>query len=142
MVTDKHTWHAISPDDLEDIAKSIIENAFPCKVFLLEGSMGAGKTTLVKSLCRVVGVTDLVNSPTFTIVNEYITVDGKSVFHFDLFRIKSTAELLDIGFEDYLYSDCYCFIEWPSNAINLMPENACNISIQVSNDYRVINLNL
>jgi tRNA threonylcarbamoyladenosine biosynthesis protein TsaE len=93
--------------------------------------MGAGKTTFIQALCRQLQVVDVVNSPTFSIVNEYLTHEGKSVFHFDLYRIKKAEELLDIGYEDYFFSGSYCFIEWPELAADLIPDECIYISINV-----------
>lgn len=101
------------------------------RIFLLSGKMGAGKTTLIKEICHALGVTDVVNSPTFSIVNEYKTKDDASVFHFDLYRIKSPVELLDIGYEEYIYSDSVCLIEWPELAADLMPSSCVSVHIEV-----------
>ncbi len=117
--------------ELKSIAKYILEACSSEKIFLLSGKMGAGKTTLIKEMCNVMGVIDVVNSPTFSIVNEYRTDNGKSVFHFDLYRIKSPTELLDLGYEEYLYSDSVCLIEWPELAIDLMPSVYVMINIEV-----------
>ncbi len=104
--------------------------AFPgSRVFALYGAMGAGKTTFIKAVCRVLGVVDIVQSPTFSIINEYKTVTGDPVFHFDFYRIRKTEEVFDIGYEDYLYSGSYCFIEWPEMIENLLPEGTVRIRI-------------
>jgi tRNA threonylcarbamoyladenosine biosynthesis protein TsaE len=117
--------------ELKSVAEQILETYSSEKLFLLSGKMGAGKTTLIKEMCHVMGVIDIVNSPTFSIVNEYKTAIGKSVFHFDLYRIKSPVELLDLGYEEYLYSDSVCLIEWPELATNLMPPAYVMINIEV-----------
>ncbi|MEI7898106.1 MAG: tRNA (adenosine(37)-N6)-threonylcarbamoyltransferase complex ATPase subunit type 1 TsaE, partial [bacterium] len=84
--------------------------AFPlARVFAFYGSMGAGKTTFIKVICRELGVTDIVQSPSFSIINEYKTEAGEPIYHFDFYRIRNTAEVFDIGYEEYLYSGCYCF---------------------------------
>lgn len=117
-------------DKLHYIADHILE-LFPNeKIFLLSGKMGAGKTTLIKALCQSLKVVDVVSSPTFSIVNEYKTLQGASVFHFDLYRIKSPVELMDIGFEEYIYSGAVCLIEWPELASELMPESFVQINIE------------
>ncbi len=118
-------------EELADTARSIVQQFAGEKLFLLYGRMGAGKTTLIKELCKALQVIDVVNSPTFSIVNEYKTVSGESVFHFDLYRIKSPVELLDIGYEEYLFSDSICLIEWPELATDLMPESYISIFIEV-----------
>lgn len=111
-----------TPEDLEGTAKEIIELFPEERIFTLYGSMGAGKTTFMKAMGKVLGVTDVVTSPTFSLVNVYNCKSGNSVFHFDLYRIKSVAELYDIGYEEYLYSGNYCFLEWPENMSELLPE--------------------
>lgn len=116
--------------ELKSVAEQILETYSSEKIFLLSGKMGAGKTTLIKEMCRVMKVVDVVNSPTFSIVNEYKTTSGKSVFHFDLYRIKSPIELLDLGYEEYLYSDSICLIEWPELATDLMPPDFVMITIE------------
>lgn len=117
--------------DLDRIAGELI-SLFPTKrIFALSGSMGAGKTTFIQALCKQLQVVDVVNSPTFSIVNEYLIVNGESVFHFDLYRLQKAEELLDIGYEDYFYSGSYCFIEWPELAADLIPDECVNIHINV-----------
>ncbi len=98
------------------------------------GEMGAGKTTLIQSICKHLGVEDIVNSPTFALINEYFTVKGESIYHFDLYRIEEVTELYDIGYEDYFYSDSWCFIEWPDKAMELMPEDLLLLHIEVRDD--------
>jgi tRNA threonylcarbamoyladenosine biosynthesis protein TsaE len=104
--------------------------------------MGSGKTTLISALCRQLGVADQVNSPTFTLVNEYLRIEGEKVYHFDFYRIKSLSEVFDMGFEMYFYSGNYCFIEWPEKIPGLLPEDTVMISINVTNGTRLINLSL
>ena len=116
-------------DSLPSVAKSVL-HAFPdSRVFALYGRMGAGKTTLIKELCRCLDVTDEVQSPTFSIINEYKTKENASVFHFDFYRIKKIEEVFDIGYEDYIYSGSYCFIEWPELAEDLLPEGTVRMEI-------------
>ena len=98
------------------------------KVFLFEGDMGAGKTTLIKSICSKLGMKEMASSPTYSIVNEYEYPDGK-IYHFDFFRIKTQNEAFDIGFEEYLASGEYCFIEWPQNILDLWPQHYVKIVI-------------
>ena len=99
------------------------------KIFAFYGKMGAGKTTFIKSICEALGVTDTVNSPTFAIVNEYADRDGEPVYHFDMYRIKSVAELYNLGYEDYFYSGAVCLIEWPELAEELLPEETIKVTI-------------
>lgn len=107
--------------DLERAAEEIISKS-KYKIFTLNGNLGAGKTTLVKYLCKVLNCTDSVTSPTFSLVNEYFSTSGK-IFHFDLYRINYVEELFNIGFNEYIDSDNYCFIEWPSICENELPEH-------------------
>ena len=95
------------------------------------GDMGAGKTTFIQSLCQVLGVPGEVVSPTFALINEYFTEEGRSIFHFDLYRIEDEEELYDIGYEEYFYSGASCFIEWPEKAAHLIPEEALMVRIAV-----------
>ena len=98
------------------------------------GEMGAGKTTLIQAVCKVLGVEDTVASPTFALINEYFTKDGVSVYHFDLYRIEDITEVYDLGYEDYFYSDAYCFIEWPEKVMELIPEDVLMLEIKVMDD--------
>ncbi len=119
-----------SVDNLDKVAIKLL-NTYPDKrIFAFYGKMGSGKTTFIKSLCKISGVTDIVNSPTFSIINEYKTDGGDSIFHFDFYRIKKQEEVLDIGYEDYFFSGSYCFIEWPGKVENLLPENTVRIIIE------------
>jgi len=130
-----------SPSDLDNVAQQIIEQAGNQKTFLFYGDMGAGKTTLIKSLCKQLGSNDNITSPTFSIVNQY-NGEGATIYHFDFYRLKNEHEALDIGFEEYLYSGNYCFIEWPEKIPNLLPDNFIIICIQVmDNNSRQININ-
>lgn len=114
------------------IAKSILNEAGGLNVFAFYGKMGAGKTTLIKSFCKVLDVIDEVNSPTFSIVNEYFTEKEDSIYHFDFYRIKELVEVYDIGYEEYIYSDNYCFLEWPELIMELLPPSYVYISIEES----------
>ncbi|MGL2966338.1 tRNA (adenosine(37)-N6)-threonylcarbamoyltransferase complex ATPase subunit type 1 TsaE [Flavobacterium sp. XGLA_31] len=110
-----------SIDEIQEVAQKIIaEN--PNKVILFHGPMGVGKTTLIKALCKELGVQDATSSPTFSLVNEYETNQHQYVYHFDVYRIKSEAEALDMGIDEYLYSGNWCFIEWAEKIPNLIPE--------------------
>ena len=100
------------------------------KVVLFNGLMGAGKTTFIKAICKNLGVEDMTSSPTFSLVNEYETSEGQRVYHFDLYRINSEIEALDMGIDDYLYSGNWCFIEWPEKIPNLLPENVSIVNIR------------
>jgi tRNA threonylcarbamoyladenosine biosynthesis protein TsaE len=123
-----------SPDELHTIASALIEYHKDKRIFAFHGEMGAGKTTFIKTICSYLKVTDTVSSPTFAIVNEYLTNDSGNVYHFDLYRIKSWTEMLEIGYEDYFYSGNYCLLEWPEKIVNLLPEETVHVHIVVSSD--------
>ena len=117
----KEVLYCRSLEDLPEMASAIIALCQNESIWLFEGEMGAGKTTLIKAICMELGVLNTVQSPTFSIVNEYLTGEGESVFHFDCYRLKNETEALDFGIEEYLDSGNYCFIEWPSKIKNLIP---------------------
>ena len=119
--------------ELSAAAEKILAFSDHRKVFLFYGDMGAGKTTLIKELCKLLNVSDLVSSPTFSIVNEYLSDTGP-VYHFDFYRLKKETEALDLGYEDYIDSGSYCFIEWPEKIQNLLPTHVCNVTIAVTGD--------
>jgi tRNA threonylcarbamoyladenosine biosynthesis protein TsaE len=98
------------------------------------GSMGAGKTTIIKAICESLGATDAVTSPTFTLVNEYKTSDGDSLYHIDFYRIKKRDEVFDFGIEEYLSSGFYCFMEWPEVIEDILPPETVKIRITVGSD--------
>ncbi len=99
------------------------------KVFIFQGDMGAGKTTFIKTICEVLGVSEAVTSPTFAIVNEY-NGPGNKIYHFDFYRLKTQTEALDMGAEEYFYSGDYCFIEWPEKIPDMLPLNYIGVNIQ------------
>ncbi|HEX2900140.1 MAG TPA: tRNA (adenosine(37)-N6)-threonylcarbamoyltransferase complex ATPase subunit type 1 TsaE [Bacteroidia bacterium] len=127
-VTSIETNH---PDDVRLAAAKMLEICGSHRIFAVYGTMGAGKTTLIKALCQLLGSEDVVKSPTFSIVNEYDSPSG-SIFHFDFYRINSLSEVFDIGFEEYLASGSYCFMEWPELIEPLVPEDAVEIKITVT----------
>ncbi|MDI5888647.1 tRNA (adenosine(37)-N6)-threonylcarbamoyltransferase complex ATPase subunit type 1 TsaE [Flavobacterium yafengii] len=122
-----------SIDQLEEVAQKIIaEN--PKKVILFHGEMGVGKTTLIKQLCKTLGVTGATSSPTFSLVNEYEADDNQLVYHFDFYRLNHETEALDMGVDDYLYSGNWCFIEWAEKIPNLIPGTHSVITISLLPD--------
>ena len=108
-------------DKLSDIADKLLVYANNRRIFLLEGAMGSGKTTLVKALCHALGVVNTVNSPTFALINEYITTNDEHIYHFDCYRIHNIREAIMLDFESYFDSGHYCFIEWPSKIESILP---------------------
>ncbi len=102
--------------------------------------MGAGKTTIIKAICEALGAKDIITSPTFTIVNEYRTSSGETIYHIDFYRIKKTEEVFDFGIEEYLDSGSYCFMEWPELVKGILPPETVNIRITVDdNEQRILN---
>lgn len=128
------TFTAATPKQLAALASDILAAIGSRRIVCLDAPMGAGKTTLVTSLCRALGSDSIVNSPTFAIVNDYELPDGSSAFHFDLYRLRSLGEALDMGCEEYFNSGSYCFIEWPEVAEQLLPDDVCTIKISVADD--------
>lgn len=119
--------------NLNQIAKDIIKNS-KHKVLLFYGDMGVGKTTLIKEICKELGTDDITSSPTFSIVNEYITSNGDTIYHFDFYRLNNEEEAYNIGVEDYFHTDAWCFIEWPSVIKNLLPLITNNIYLTKLDD--------
>ncbi len=120
-------------EQLPEIAKKIIEQA-KHKTILFHGEMGMGKTTLIKELVKQLGVQEITNSPTFSLVNEYVSNTGEIIYHFDFYRINTEEEAYDIGIEDYFYNNAWCFIEWPSKVENLVPLDSVNLYLTKNND--------
>lgn len=116
--------------EIQNIANQIIANS-KHKIILFNGPMGAGKTTFIKALVQNLGVTDVANSPTFSIVNEYETKNKETVYHFDLYRLKDEEEAYDFGIDEYLNSDNWCFIEWPEKTPNLIPDEHHTITFEL-----------
>jgi tRNA threonylcarbamoyladenosine biosynthesis protein TsaE len=122
----------ISIESLETISRSaneFVQNIGSSTVFAFNGKMGAGKTTFIKAICEMLGVEGNVNSPTFSIVNEYIASENKVIYHFDFYRIENIQEAIDLGVEDYLYSGSLCFIEWAENIEPLLPDSLVIVEI-------------
>lgn len=126
--------------ELDAVANDIIINA-KSRVLLFYGAMGAGKTTLIKAIAKNLGVDDVTSSPTFSLINEYVTRTGEPIYHFDFYRIESEEEAYGFGAEEYLDSGNWCFIEWPEKVENLLPLDACIIRLDVkSNNKRTIQM--
>lgn len=121
-------------DYIDQAAQEFIAHIGTSTVFAFNGNMGAGKTTFIKAVCEQLGVTDVINSPTFAIVNEYETIQGKTIYHFDCYRINKIEEALDMGCTDYFDSGNLCLIEWPENIAPLLPDDAVTVNITVNDD--------
>lgn len=119
-----------SIDQLAEVSEQII-NQSPNKVILFNGEMGVGKTTLIKQLCKTLGVKDATSSPTFSLVNEYLADNNQTVYHFDFYRLNKETEALDMGVDDYFYSGSWCFVEWPEKIENLIPHQHTVITIEL-----------
>ena len=118
-----------SLDTIHEAAKDFIKGMGDGKVFAFYGKMGAGKTTFIKALCEVLGVEDVITSPTFAIINEYTDGNDEPIYHFDFYRIKKLEEVYDMGYEDYFYSGNLCLMEWPELIEELLPEDAVRVTI-------------
>lgn len=129
-----------SLEDINGAARRVL-GSNPQKIILVNGNMGAGKTTFINALCKAMGVKDTTGSPTFSLVNEYRTTDNQVVYHFDVYRLKSESEAYDMGMDEYLYSGHWCFIEWAEKIPNLIPEKHTIISIKaLANGNRQLNI--
>jgi tRNA threonylcarbamoyladenosine biosynthesis protein TsaE len=122
-----------SPENLDSAARKLLD-AFPeSRIFAFYGEMGAGKTTFIKALCRILRVRDVTSSPSFGLIHEYISESGDSVYHFDFYRIETLEELFDIGYEEYIYSGDYCFLEWPELVEAILPADTVKL-VLISDD--------
>ena len=131
MIHPYKVFRSVTLSELKEVAQDIVGRLEEFKVWLIHGEMGAGKTTLIKEICKEAGVAEAMSSPTFSIVNEYQARDSKKIFHFDFYRIKQEVEAVDIGTEEYFYSGYPCFVEWPEKIPSLMPDRFAEVSIEV-----------
>ena len=122
--------------DINSVAKAFVKEMSDKNVFAFYGEMGAGKTTFIKEICKVLGVTETIASPTFAIINEYKRGDGNPIYHFDFYRIKNMEEAYDFGYEDYFYSGHLCFIEWPELVEPLLPEDVVKVQIIIDDNHQ------
>ena len=124
---------------LADAAEKFLRHFGENRIFAFYGSMGAGKTTIIKAICKALGATDIVSSPTFTLVNEYRTSGGDTLYHIDFYRIKKQEEVFDFGIEEYLDGESYCFMEWHELIEEILPEETINVRISVDkNEQRTL----
>ena len=130
-------------EEINETAKAVLADMSNNKVLAFHGEMGAGKTTFIHALCEVMGVQDVVTSPTFSIINQYKTKDEQTVYHMDLYRIKDENEAINAGIEDCLYSGNICLVEWPEKAEGIFPDNTLHITItSVDDNTRKLRFNL
>jgi tRNA threonylcarbamoyladenosine biosynthesis protein TsaE len=115
-------------------AKKLLKHTGENKIFAFYGSMGAGKTTFIKAVCKLLGSVDVISSPTFTIVNEYRTLKGEALYHIDFYRIKKQEEVFDFGVEEYLTGESYCFMEWPELVEEILPPETISVRITVEDN--------
>jgi tRNA threonylcarbamoyladenosine biosynthesis protein TsaE len=121
-----------SIESLDKSARQLLD-AFPDnRIFAFYGEMGAGKTTFIKALCRVLQVNDITSSPSFGLIHEYASKNGESIYHFDFYRIETVEEIFDIGYEEYMFSGEYCFLEWPEMVETILPEETIRIALSVA----------
>lgn len=128
-----------STEQITEVATQLLSQFDGLKLFCFKGNLGSGKTTFIAALCRVLGSTDDISSPTFSIVNEYQSDNG-TIYHFDLYRLKNMEEAMDIGFEEYIYSNNYCFIEWPEKVAEILPQHLvvnCELSYLSVNERKL-----
>ncbi len=121
-------------DEINTVAKEFVNALGNRTVVAFYGKMGVGKTTFIKAVCEELGVTDVINSPTFAIVNEYLSGEGQPIYHFDFYRIRRSEEVLDIGFYEYIDSGCLCLMEWPELIEDLLPEETVRVKITENAD--------
>ena len=134
------SWICQSEKELLKIAQELFQYFPNTKKLAFYGEMGVGKTTFSKALCDVLQVQDVVSSPTFSIVNEYLSELNGTIFHFDFYRLKDEQEAFDMGYEDYFYGDAYCFVEWPEKVENLLPSSFAKVQIKLDDGKRFIKI--
>lgn len=134
----KHIFECKTIAELEEIAPKVFNLINTNRIFAFYGPMGVGKTTFIKAICKHMGVVEIVNSPSFAIINEYYSEKYGKIYHFDFYRIKTIEEVFDMGYEDYLYSNNYCFIEWPEKITSLLPKDFIPLTINEKDGIRRI----
>ena len=126
--------------ELQELSKTILTNRKDRNIICFYGEMGVGKTTLIKVICKELGVEDNVSSPTFSIVNEYVALEGGYVYHFDFYRLEDEEEALDMGYEEYFYNGALCFVEWPEKIPSLLHEKVMKVKITKEKESRIIEI--
>lgn len=134
------TFECKTLEELAEAAEILTSNFAHQHVFAFYGEMGAGKTTFIRAICQELGTKDSVSSPTYGLVNEYALPSGKSIYHFDFYRIKSIDEAIEIGLDEYLHSGAWCFIEWPENIESLLPANYVKVTLTEHREVRSIHM--
>jgi tRNA threonylcarbamoyladenosine biosynthesis protein TsaE len=136
---EQHSLIISSLDKIKEITNEFLRITKGQKHFAFYGDMGVGKTTFIKQLCKDLGVGDVVNSPSFAIINEYSSFENGSIFHFDLYRINNIEEAYDFGYEDYFFGDSFCFVEWPEKIESLIPDHFMKVKLtEIINSQREI----
>ena len=136
----KKKWICKTENDFFNVASEFLTIFPSVKKIAFYGEMGVGKTTFIKSFCKILNIQDVVTSPTFSIVNEYFSEKNGKVYHFDFYRLKNEKEAFDIGYEEYFFGNNYCFVEWPERILNLLTPEFKSIDIIYENNYRVIKI--
>lgn len=127
-----------SEQELDRFAAELLKWAASVRIFAFYAEMGVGKTTVIKKICESLGVKDTMSSPSFSIVNHYISGNGENIYHFDFYRLRKEEEAYELGLEEYFDSGAYCFIEWPEKIINLLPEPCIRVKMDTMGQKRVI----
>ena len=134
------TFTIINENELDEVAEFLCKHHLHNKIFLFYGEVGAGKTTLIKKICKYLKIEDNVTSPTFSIVNKYTYAKNYIVSHFDFYRVKNISEVYNIGVYEYLNNSKFCFFEWPEVANEIFTDKYLKIFIKVNNSKRIINI--
>lgn len=137
-MTEENIYIAGKPEDLEEIAEKLLSKYPDARIFAFFGIMGVGKTTFIQALARKLGVVETASSPSYAIVNHYLTSKGDSIYHFDFYRINKLEEVYDLGYEHYFFSGNHCFIEWPEKLEALLPDNSVRVTMTLDGERRVI----